>query len=125
MLLLLGGLANCGKSEAVLPAYLVGMALAPFFLGDRELQHRMRAIWLSHSSRRSTFSKAGSLIEANALSPVPGSSLPSSPMKMSTKFVGILPLTRYFNFEPREGMYTTLMMSTGLTFGSPSRHCSA
>jgi len=41
-------------------------------------------------------------------------------MKMITKFFGILPLTRYFNFEPREGMYTTLMMSTGLTFGSIS-----
>jgi Kef-type K+ transport system membrane component KefB len=39
---------------------------------------------------------------------------------MVTKFVGILPLTRYFNFEKREGMYTTLMMSTGLTFGSIS-----
>ena len=36
----LGGLANLGKSEAVLPAYLVGMALAPFFLANRELQLR-------------------------------------------------------------------------------------
>ena len=41
-------------------------------------------------------------------------------MKMITKFVGILPLTRYFKFDRREGMYTTLMMSTGLTFGSIS-----
>jgi hypothetical protein len=41
-------------------------------------------------------------------------------MKMMTKFFGILPLTRYFKFDPREGMYTTLMMSTGLTFGSIS-----
>ena len=39
---------------------------------------------------------------------------------MATKFVGILPLTRVFRFEPREGMYTTLLMSTGLTFGSIS-----
>ena len=39
---------------------------------------------------------------------------------MATKFVGILPLTRHFAFEPREGMYTTLMMSTGLTFGTIS-----
>jgi Kef-type K+ transport system membrane component KefB len=37
---------------------------------------------------------------------------------MATKFVGILPLTKAFNFEPRDGMYTTLLMSTGLTFGS-------
>jgi Kef-type K+ transport system membrane component KefB len=41
-------------------------------------------------------------------------------MKMVTKFAGILPLTRYFDFDRREGMYTTMMMSTGLTFGSIS-----
>ena len=38
---------------------------------------------------------------------------------MATKFVGILPLTA-FRFEPKEGMYTTLLMSTGLTFGTIS-----
>jgi hypothetical protein len=41
-------------------------------------------------------------------------------LKMATKFVGILPLTRFFNFDRREGMYTTLLMSTGLTFGTIS-----
>jgi Kef-type K+ transport system membrane component KefB len=41
-------------------------------------------------------------------------------MKMVTKFIGILPLTRYYRFDNREGMYTTLLMSTGLTFGSIS-----
>ena len=41
-------------------------------------------------------------------------------IKMATKFVGILPLTRVFRFDPREGMYTTLLMSTGLTFGTIS-----
>src|ERR1019366_2942293 len=35
-------------------------------------------------------------------------------------FVGILPVTRFFRFKPRDGMYTTLLMSTGLTFGSIS-----
>ena len=66
------------------------------------------------------FLKAGSLIEAGAL--VSGAGLIGLflAMKMITKFCGILPLTRYFKFEPREGMYTTLMMSTGLTFGSIS-----
>jgi Kef-type K+ transport system membrane component KefB len=39
-------------------------------------------------------------------------------VKMATKFFGILPLTRMFRFDPKEGMYTTLLMSTGLTFGS-------
>jgi Kef-type K+ transport system membrane component KefB len=115
----LGGLANLGKSEAVLPAYLVGMALAPFFMGQRELQLRMRAICFAFLTPFH-FLKAGSLIEANAL--VSGAGLIGLflGMKMLTKFFGILPLTRYFRFERREGMYTTLMMSTGLTFGSIS-----
>ena len=39
---------------------------------------------------------------------------------MLTKFVGIWPLTKGFRFGKREGMYTTLLMSTGLTFGSIS-----
>jgi Kef-type K+ transport system membrane component KefB len=115
----LGGLANLGKSEAVLPAYLVGMALAPFFMGQQELQIRMRSICFAFLTPF-YFLKAGSLIEAHAL--ITGATFIGIflGMKMATKFFGILPLTRYFNFEPREGMYTTLMMSTGLTFGSIS-----
>jgi len=66
------------------------------------------------------FLKAGSLIEAKALIAGAGLIAVFLAMKMVTKFVGILPLTRYFKFDKREGMYTTLMMSTGLTFGSIS-----
>lgn len=119
VLFALGGLANLGKSEAVLPAYLIGMALAPFFMARKELQLRMRAICFAFLTPF-YFLKAGSLIEAKAL--IEGAGLIGLflAMKMATKFVGILPLTRYFAFEPREGMYTTLMMSTGLTFGSIS-----
>jgi Kef-type K+ transport system membrane component KefB len=40
--------------------------------------------------------------------------------KMISKGVGIWPLTRGFRFERREGVYTTLLMSTGLTFGTIS-----
>ena len=119
VLFALGGLANLGKSEAVLPAYLVGMALAPFFLANRDLQLRLRAICFAFLTPF-YFLKAGSLIEAHAL--ITGAGLIGLflAVKMTTKFVGILPLTRYFKFEPREGMYTTMMMSTGLTFGSIS-----
>jgi Kef-type K+ transport system membrane component KefB len=39
---------------------------------------------------------------------------------MAAKFLGILPLTRVFRFEAKAGMYTTLLMSTGLTFGTIS-----
>jgi Kef-type K+ transport system membrane component KefB len=115
----LGGLATLGKSEAVLPAYLVGMTLAPFFVKQRELQFRMRAICFAFLTPF-YFLKAGSLIEVDALVAGAGFVALFLAVKMVTKFVGILPLTRYFGFNRREGMYTTMMMSTGLTFGSIS-----
>ena len=119
VLFVLGGLANLGQSEAVLPAYLIGMVLAPFFMAQKELQRRMRAICFAFLTPF-YFLKAGSLIEAKALIAGAGFIAVFLAVKMVTKFVGILPLTRYFKFDKREGMYTTLMMSTGLTFGSIS-----
>ena len=119
VLFCLGGLANLGKSEAVLPAYLMGMALAAFFMGQEELQRRLRAICFAFLTPF-YFLKAGSLITGHALVAGAGLIALFLSMKMVTKFVGILPLTQYFKFGRREGMYTTMMMSTGLTFGSIS-----
>ena len=119
VLLFLGGLASIAGSEAVLPAYLVGMVLAPTFLRDRELPNRMRIVAFTILTPF-YFLKAGSLVQAHAVATAAGLILLYLAMKMLTKFAGILPLTRLFAFEPREGMYTTLLMSTGLTFGSIS-----
>ena len=115
----LGGLASTARSEAVLPAYLVGMVLAPVFLTDKELTHRVRVIAFSILTPF-YFLKAGSLVRADVIVAAAGLILVYLGVKMVTKFVGILPLTRVFRFEPKEGMYTTLLMSTGLTFGSIS-----
>jgi Kef-type K+ transport system membrane component KefB len=119
VLLFLGGLASVAGSEAVLPAYLVGIALAPTFLKDRELPHRMRIVAFSILTPF-YFLKAGSLVDAHAVVSGGGLILQFLAAKMATKFVGILPVTRLLRFVPREGMYTTLLMSTGLTFGSIS-----
>ena len=40
--------------------------------------------------------------------------------KMISKIAGVYPMTRIFRSPTKEGIYTTLMMSTGLTFGSIS-----
>jgi Kef-type K+ transport system membrane component KefB len=119
VLLALGGLASVAGSEAVLPAYLVGMALAPAFLNDPELPHRMRIIAFTILTPF-YFLKAGSLVDFHALVATAGLMVIFLAIKMATKFVGILPLTKLFRFEPKEGMYTTLLMSTGLTFGTIS-----
>jgi glutathione-regulated potassium-efflux system ancillary protein KefC len=39
---------------------------------------------------------------------------------VATKIAGVYPTTKYFKSPHREGMYTTLLMSTGLTFGTIS-----
>ena len=119
VLFVLGGLANTAKSEAVLPAYLVGIVLAPVFLKDRELMSRVRVIAFTILTPF-YFLKAGSLVRADVIVTSAGLILVYLGIKMLTKFVGILPLTRYFRFDRRDGMYTTLLMSTGLTFGSIS-----
>jgi Kef-type K+ transport system membrane component KefB len=117
VLFLLGGLASIAGSEAVLPAYLVGMALAPAFVTDPELAHRIRVIAFAILTPF-YFLKAGSLVTLSTLVSSAGLILVFLGLKMATKFAGIWPLTRYYAFERREGMYTTLLMSTGLTFGS-------
>jgi Kef-type K+ transport system membrane component KefB len=119
VLLGLGGMATVAGSEAVLPAYLVGMALAPAFLADPELPHRMRIIAFTILTPF-YFLKAGSLVDFRAVLAAAGLIIVFLGIKMATKFVGILPLTKAFRFEAREGMYTTLLMSTGLTFGTIS-----
>jgi Kef-type K+ transport system membrane component KefB len=119
ILFVLGGLANTAQSEAVLPAYLIGIVLAPIFLKDRELMHRVRVIAFTILTPF-YFLKAGSLVRADVIVTSAGIILVYLGVKMVTKFVGILPLTRFFQFKPKDGMYTTLLMSTGLTFGSIS-----
>ena len=62
----------------------------------------------------------GSLVDFQAVAAAAGLIVIFLAIKMATKFIGILPLTRTFSFEPKKGMYTTLLMSTGLTFGTIS-----
>ena len=119
VLLALGGMAAIAGSEAVLPAYLVGMALAPAFLRDPELGHRMRVIAFTILTPF-YFLKAGSLVDFRAVLASAGLISVFFALKMATKFIGIQPLTRAFGMEGRSGMYTTLLMSTGLTFGTIS-----
>ena len=112
-----GGLSNLAKSEAVLPAYLIGMVLAPYFLKERVLAQRLRVMAFTLLTPF-FFLKAGSLVKFGSVATGIGMIAVFLLVKMATKFVGIWPLTKRFRFGNREAMYTTLLMSTGLTFGS-------
>jgi Kef-type K+ transport system membrane component KefB len=119
VLLGIGGLASIAKSEAVLPAYLIGMALSPSFARYHVIAYRMRAIAFAGMTPF-YFLKAGSLVQARTIITAAGLIGVFFGLKMLTKFLGIRPLTKAFRFDAREGMYTTLLMCTGLTFGTIS-----
>jgi len=119
VLFLLGGLATAAKSEAVLPAYLIGLVVAGVFLRDKTLVHRMRSIAFAVFTPF-YFIKAGLYVSLPALWTgllLIGVFLI---LKMATKIVGVFPLARMHWMNKREASYTTLLMATGLTFGTIS-----
>jgi len=119
VLFFLGGLATTAKSEAVLPAYLIGLVVAGVFLRDKTLVHRMRSIAFAMFTPF-YFIKAGLYVSLTALWPalaiVGGLLL----LKIVTKTIGVWPLARLHYMRPCEAAYTTLLMATGLTFGTIS-----
>jgi Kef-type K+ transport system membrane component KefB len=119
LLFSLGGLAMTAKSEAVLPAYLVGMVLAPFFLANRTLSHRMRVTAFTMLTPF-YFLKAGSLVKLSAMWDSVLLILIFLLVKMAAKFIGVWPAAKAFKLGKKESMFTTLLMSTGLTFGTIS-----
>ena len=119
ILFFLGGLATTAKSEAVLPAYLVGLAVAGVFLRDKTLLNRMRSIAFAIFTPF-YFIKAGLYVSLPALWAGLGIIGALLLLKMITKLVGVFPLARMHYMGKREASYTTLLMATGLTFGTIS-----
>jgi Kef-type K+ transport system membrane component KefB len=117
VLFALGGLASQANSEAVLPAYLVGLAVAGVFVRDRVLVHRMRATAFSLLTPF-YFIRAGLFVQLPAV--VSGAGLIAAllAVKVGAKVIGVWPTSRAFGMPVREANYTTLLMSTGLTFGT-------
>jgi glutathione-regulated potassium-efflux system ancillary protein KefC len=115
----LGGLAAWAGSEAVLPAYLIGMVLAGTVGKDHALIRRLRTLIFGLLTPF-YFIRAGSFVSVPALVAAPLVFLALFFAKSISKFVGVFPVTKFLKYPRQEGIYTTLMMSTGLTFGTIS-----
>ena len=115
----LGGLAAWAGSEAVLPAYVLGMLLAGSVGRDHALIRRLRTLTLGLMTPF-YFIRAGSYIWVPGLIAAPAAFLLMLAVKVAAKCIGVYPVTRAHGSRHKEGMYTTLMMSTGLTFGTIS-----
>ena len=115
----LGALATWADSEAVLPAYLLGMVLAGTVGKDHALVRRLRTLTFGLLTPF-YFIRAGSLVSLPALVAAPAAFVVMLLVKMATKLAGVYPVTRAYRSPRQEGIYTTLLMSTGLTFGTIS-----
>ena len=115
----LGALALWAESEAVLPAYLIGMVLAGTVGKDHVLIRRLRTLVFGMLTPF-YFIRAGSLVSLPALVASPMVLVVLLVAKVFTKMAAVYPATKLFGNRRDEGMYTTLLMSTGLTFGSIS-----
>ncbi|OIP10045.1 MAG: potassium transporter Kef [Betaproteobacteria bacterium CG2_30_68_42] len=115
----MGALATWADSEAVLPAYLLGMVLAGTVGKDHALIRRLRTLTFGLLTPF-YFIRAGSLVSLPALVAAPAAFFVLLIGKMVTKVLGVYPVTRAYGSPKQEGVYTTLLMSTGLTFGTIS-----
>ena len=115
----LAALATWAGSEAVLPAYLIGMVLAGTVGKDHALVRRLRTLTFGLLTPF-YFIRAGSFVSVPALIAAPAAFVLMLVAKMIAKFAGVYPVAAAYGSPHREAMYTTLLMSTGLTFGTIS-----
>jgi len=115
----MGGLALWAGSEPVLPAYIIGMVLAGTVGKDHVLIRRLRTLTFGLLTPF-YFIRAGSFVSVPALVAAPSVFIILFLAKMVTKMAGVFPSVRVFGHRNGADVYYTLMMSTGLTFGTIS-----
>jgi Kef-type K+ transport system membrane component KefB len=112
--------ANLGDGHAVLPAFLLGLLMSRHFSETsqtKELRNRLRTV--AYAVITPLFFIVGGLkISLPLIYSAFGLFAILFLLKMATKFAGVYFLAR--RFLPQGEIYVTLLMSTGLTFGTIS-----
>jgi Kef-type K+ transport system membrane component KefB len=119
VLFALGALAIWSGSEAVLPAYILGMVLAGTISKDEFFIRRLRTLTIGFLTPF-YFLRAGSLVSLPMVLAAPLIFLVFLGGKVISKIFGLYPVIGKFRTDKRERWYYTLLMSTGLTFGTIS-----
>jgi Kef-type K+ transport system membrane component KefB len=112
LLMWLGGRAN---SQAALPAFILGLVMSSHYVRHRKEQERMRVVAFAFLTPF-FFLKGGLSVSAGALWANLGILALLFVAKMVPKFGGVYPLAR--RYTAPHATFTTLLMSTGLTFGT-------
>ena len=110
--------AQLGDGHAVLPAFVLGLLMSPHFMETSEtksVRNKLRTV--AYAIITPTFFIVGGLrVSFPLIFSALGLFLILFALKLISKFVGVFFLSR--KFIPKGAMYTTLLMSTGLTFGT-------
>ena len=118
-LMALGALATWAGSEGVLPAYLIGMALAGSVGRDQALIRKFRAVTIGLLTPF-YFIRAGYFVSLPAVLAAPLGVGAFLAVELATKVISVYPVARRFGSPHKDAMYTTLLMASGLTFGTIS-----
>lgn len=110
--------ANLGEGHAVLPAFLLGLLMSRHFKEEssaRTVRNRLRTV--AYAIVTPVFFIVGGMkISLPLIGTAVGLFMVLLAIKLAAKFVGVYFLAK--RFIPDGRMYTTLLMSTGLTFGT-------
>jgi Kef-type K+ transport system membrane component KefB len=116
-LLVLMVLADLANGHAVLPAFVLGLVMSRHYVEHREEQKRLRVVAFAFLTPF-FFMKGGLNVSLGAVFANLGLLGALLLTKMVPKIAFIFPLAR--RAIPRHATFTTLLMSTGLTFGTIS-----
>jgi len=117
ILFLLGGLGSISGTQAVVPAYVIGLALASILERKAGLANRLRTVafaWFTPFY----FLRAGSFLDFVDWPTIAVMTVALLVIKIVSKCAAIVPLTRAFRIPQRDGWSIAMLMSTGLTFGT-------
>ncbi|MGV8123014.1 MAG: cation:proton antiporter [Candidatus Xenobiia bacterium LiM19] len=118
VLLLFIFFANLGEGHAVLPAFVFGLVMSRHFKEQRktkQVRNKLRTVAYAIITPL-FFIVGGMKISIPLIAASLSLFLILFIIKMATKFAGVYFLAR--RYLPEGSMYTTLLMSTGLTFGT-------
>jgi Kef-type K+ transport system membrane component KefB len=119
VLIAMAVLAIWSGSEPVLPAYIIGMILAKTMEKDNFFIRRIRTMTIGFLTPI-YFLRAGALMSVSALIAAPFVFILLFLSKVFSKILGLYPVINHFKKHKDEKWYYTLLMSTGLTFGTIS-----
>ena len=115
LLFLLMWLGDRANSQAALPAFVLGLVMSAHYVEHRKEQERMRVVAFAFLTPFFLL-KGGMNVSASALWANLGVLALLFCWKMVPKLGGVYPLAR--RFTAPHATFTTLLMSTGLTFGT-------